>query len=87
MVLLVSYDLKKPGKDYSDLYQTLKKAKKWWHYLDSTWLLVTDLSPKAWLEKIKPAIDENDFVLIIQVTNNYSGWLPKEAWEWIRDNI
>lgn len=86
-VLLVTYDLKKSGKNYSDLYETLKKASRWWHYLESCWLLQTALSPQEWFDKIKPHIDDNDNVLIIEVKADYHGWLPKTAWNWIGDNI
>lgn len=86
-VLLVSYDLKKPNRDYIGLYEALKKASGWWHYLESCWLLKTDLSPDEWSNKLGPHIDDNDFLLIIEVTKNYQGWLPKEAWDWINNNI
>jgi len=86
-VLLVSYDLKKPGKDYSGLYEALKKAYGWWHYLESCWLLKTDLLSQQWFERIKPHMDDNDFLLIIEVTRDYNGWLPQKAWDWINENI
>lgn len=86
-ILLVCYDLKKPDRDYTGLYQALKRASTWWHYLDSCWLLKTSLSPEQWFERIKPHIDDKDFVLIIGVQKDYSGWLPEKAWDWINDNI
>lgn len=86
-VLVVCYNLKKPGRDYSKLYEVLKEASNWWHYLESCWLLKTDLSPDDWSQKIKPHIDGNDYVLIIEVTANYQGWLPEKAWKWIDENI
>jgi len=82
-ILLVSYDLKKPDKDYSGLYQALKKASEWWHYLESCWLLKTNLTPQEWFERLQPHIDENDFILIIEIKRNYYGLLPKKAWDWI----
>jgi len=87
MVFLVTYDLNKPGKDYSSLYKTLKSAVTWWHYLDSTWLIETSESSAVWYNKIAPSLDANDHILVIQVTKNYEGWLPKEAWDWIRERV
>jgi len=87
MVFLVSYDLNKPGKDYSDLYKTLKNADGWWHYLDSCWLLSTNNSIKYWNDKIKPHIDDNDSLLIVEITNNYTGWLTQKAWDWIKNHF
>lgn len=86
-VLLVCYDLGKPNRDYTGLYQILKKATSWWHYLESCWLLKTELSPSQWFDKLKPHIDDNDSLLIIEVRKNYKGWLPKKAWDWIYNNL
>ncbi|MCK4822773.1 hypothetical protein KA005_43820 [bacterium] len=86
-VFLVSYDLKKPGRNYTELYEALKKAHTWWHYLDSCWLLKTSLSARQLFDSLKPHIDGNDFLLIIEVTKNYTGWLPQKAWDWMDQNI
>ena len=29
----------------------------------------------------------NDRLLVIKVTGDYQGWLPEEAWKWIRKAI
>jgi hypothetical protein len=86
-VLLVSYDLKKTSKNYTGLYNALKEATAWWHYLRSCWLLKTDYTPQQWYYKLKPHIDDDDSILIIEVVHNYQGWLSKEAWDWISKNI
>lgn len=86
MILVVTYDLKKPGKDYAKLYETLKKASAWWHYLESTWLLKTDLSPNKWADRVRSCIDENDNLFIVKITSDCQGWLPKAAWDWIHKN-
>jgi len=83
MILLVTYDLVNPGKDYSLLYEALKEAPAWWHYLESTWLIKTNLSPQQWFNKLKPFIDDNDRIFIMEITKNYQGWLPRKAWDWI----
>lgn len=86
-ILLVSYDLNKPGKNYSALYDILKTAPYWWHYLESTWLLATNETPTQWNEKLKAAIDENDNILIVDITKRpRQGWLPTKAWEWIKEH-
>jgi hypothetical protein len=89
MIILVSYDLKKPGKDYSSLYKTLKSANNWWHYLESTWILYVNSdnasqSIETWSQAIKSAVDANDFYIVIDITKQYrQGSLPKEAWDWM----
>ena len=83
MMLLISYDLNRPGQDYSNLYKEIKKAKAWWHYLDSTWIVSTNSSTEDWQRRLRQHMDENDNLLIIEVCENYQGWLPKRAWEWL----
>jgi len=83
MMLMVTYDLKKPGKDYGALHEAIKSLGVWWHYLESTWLVDTAFSTKQAWDKIASCIDRNDFLLIIEVKSNYQGWLPKDAWDWM----
>ena len=83
MIYAVNYDLKKPGQNYSVLYEAIKGCGSWWHYLGSTWLVDTSLSAHGVWERIAPHINKNNSFLIIGVTKDYSGWLPEKAWEWI----
>ncbi|MEE9170264.1 MAG: hypothetical protein V3U73_10885 [bacterium] len=86
MIFLVSYDLKKPGRDYSSLYALLKSAPQWWHFLESTWLLHTNESLDNWGEKIRNVMDQNDHFIIVDITRRArQGWLPEEAWKWIQE--
>lgn len=82
-VHLVSYDLNKSGKDYKGLYEVLQSY-AYWHYLDSTWLIYTSLTPGQLFEKLKPHIDSDDSCFVVQITSSYSGWLPQAAWDWIK---
>ncbi len=85
---LVSYDLNKPIQEYKELYKELKKGENWWHYLDSTWLVITDESIEVLYNRIKSRMDSNDHILIFEVTNQaYHGWLKKGAWKWIKRHI
>lgn len=85
MLLLITYDLNKPGKNYSGLHEEIKTAGWWWHHLDSTWIIKTDQGPEYWYNKLSKHLDQTDNILIIEVTKNYYGWLPKKAWEWLSD--
>lgn len=85
MILLISYDLNKPGQDYKSLYSEIKTAGTWWHHLDSTWLVDTNLTPKVWQANLVKHMDQNDSLLVIEVCKNYQGWLPDTAWKWLRE--
>jgi len=86
-VLLITYDLHKPSQEYQKLYDALKTASKWWHYLDSTWLIVTTESPESWWNRLRSTLDSDDLLLIVEVKRNYYGWLPQKAWDWINQNV
>lgn len=84
MVYLITYDLNKPGQNYNSLYEAIKKIGRWWHHLDSNWLVETNNNSASQISDIlRKEIDKNDNLLVIRVTRDYAGWLPKKAWDWI----
>jgi hypothetical protein len=87
MIYAINYDLKRPGQNYESLYGAIKGCGAWWHYLGSTWLVDTSLTANAIWERIQPHVDGNDRFLINGITSDYSGWLPKDAWEWINSRL
>lgn len=86
MVYIVSYDLRKKGKNYVGLYEQLKNSPGWCHYLGTTWLISTDEQPKDLYHRLSAHLDEKDNILIVQFNNNYYGNMPEEAWDWLKDN-
>ena len=83
----INYDLKGPGRDYTELYDAIKASGKWWHYLDSTWIVVTNEDAQQIWTRLASTIDKNDYLLVIEVLDNVKGWLPKDAWNWIHTNV
>lgn len=91
MVYLIGYDLNKADKNYDGVYTAIKESSvngaTWWHYLDSTWIIKSNLTVNQVSDKIKPETDENDRFLVIEVKNNKQGWLTQDAWDYLNDNI
>jgi hypothetical protein len=83
MIYSINYDLHRPGQNYSELHDAIKSCGAWWHHLDSHWLVDTTLTAKGVWDKLSPHVDTNDHFLIIGITQEYSGWLPQKAWDWI----
>lgn len=84
MVYLITYDLNKAGQNYDELYKAIKDLPgSWWHFLDSAWIIQTNLSSSQIFDSIKHTIDANDGMLIIKVTSDHAGWLPQGAWDWL----
>jgi hypothetical protein len=87
--LLVGYDLNSPGRDYGPLIAKLKGMDGWWHHLDSTWLVRTELTPVQLRNELKYLMDANDELLVIDVTGK--SWAGKgfaeRAYEWLRVSL
>jgi hypothetical protein len=90
-VYLISYDLNKKDKNYDGVFQAIKDSSvagtTWWHYLDSTWIIKSNISVQQVYDKIKPETDDNDNFIIIEVINNKQGWLPQKAWDYLNNVI
>jgi hypothetical protein len=86
-LLLVTYDLKVPGRNYEQLYDALKQASGWWHHLESTWVIQTSDTVQTWSDRLLRVIDNNDRLLIVDITGKTrEGWLTEKAWEWLRNH-
>jgi hypothetical protein len=86
MILIISYDLKSI-RDYTPFYEAMKQQGPWWHYLASTWLISTSKSPQEIAESVHPFMDPQDFLLVTEMGDLYQGYLPKQAWDWISDQL
>jgi hypothetical protein len=83
-VLLVTYELKNPGQDYST-FQSMLQSYPNIKVTDSTTLVQTVDTPSEFFDGIWPFIDPNDLVLIFEVdTQCYISGNPQAA-AWIRE--
>ena len=89
MILIITYDLRTAETsqaDYKELFEEIKRLGSWWHYLESTWLVSTSLTPDEAFERIRNLVRKGDHVLISPLVRPYQGWLPQKAWDWIREH-
>ena len=85
-VLLVTYDLNRPGKDYPDLLKTIKEY-SWAKISESSYAINTTKSPIDVFNQLKPFVDKNDNLYIINLKRPYTGFGPKEVNEWLEQNL
>jgi hypothetical protein len=87
--LLIAYDLNSPGQDYSSLIDKIKSFGAWWHHLDSTWLVVTNEGSARVRDLLRPHLDTNDELLVIDITGDpwATQGLPERANKWLHDNL
>lgn len=85
---MIGYDLNSPGKNYSDLIDAIKAIGSWWHCLDSTWLVKTDLSCVQIRDRLRPYIDANDELLVATLTG-VAAWtgFDKNCSDWLTSNL
>jgi hypothetical protein len=84
-LILVTYDLKTPGKNYQPLFDAIKAVSSFWsHYLTNTWVIQTNWNVDPLGKHLIQFITTNDRLMAIEVTGIGQGWLPLDAWEWIR---
>lgn len=86
---LVTYDLMRPGKDYSALHDAIKSvANGWWHHLDSTWLVNSTLTAAQIRDHLGANVDSNDKLLVISLGRSWATHnMPANANAWLRDNL
>ena len=88
-VLMIGYDLKRPGQKYDELIEYLESHGTWWHDLDSTWLVKTPLTALQMLNEVKRHVDSNDKVLVLNVTGDV--WatigMSDEGNDWLQEQM
>ncbi|MFA5838432.1 MAG: hypothetical protein WC849_00635 [Candidatus Paceibacterota bacterium] len=82
---LITYDLKNKNiRNYESLYSAIKKLGPWWHYLDSTWIIKTNLNSQQIWSYLGNHIITNDYLLIVKIeSKDRWGWLSQDAWTWL----
>lgn len=87
--ILVSYDLRKPGRNYDNLYEHLESYPDHISPLESVWLLKTSFSAKRVRNAVLKHIDSNDGLLVINVTGAAAAWngLSTAHSKWMKENL
>jgi hypothetical protein len=85
---LISYDLRKPGRDYSSLYAAIESiGSTRWHCLESVWLVRTPLSSGQVRDRIQLHLDANDKLLVASLGSDWATvGFDTRCNQWLRDN-
>lgn len=90
-VLLISYDLGSPetSDDYADLIKKIKSYDGWCKPEYSLWLIKTSKQSSTVRDELKPYLDSNDKLLVMNVSGD--GWgsynLSSSVTKWMKENI
>lgn len=80
MVYHISYDLRKPGKDYSSLHQAIKNIGSWCHPVESTWYVDTASSASAIRDTLIRVMDSSDGLIVTTA-------IAPGAWQGLADDV
>jgi hypothetical protein len=88
MVLIITFAHNSPAKDYTSFFEAIKSnANEWWHFMESTWIVTTHHSANEFARLLYPHILNTDYLLVARLSNEYQGWLPKDAWDWLNSKL
>lgn len=85
---LIGYDLNKNGQEYDSLIEEIKRLGKWWHCLDSTWIIKSNATAMAIRDQLSPFIDSNDELLVAALSGE-AAWkgFSEKCSKWLKDNL
>jgi hypothetical protein len=84
-LLLVTFSLRNPNKDYSQFLVALRgNAQQWWHFIEQSCVVTTHHDVDSLSKALLPHMEKTDSLLVVEITpHQFQGWLPKEAWDWL----
>lgn len=84
---LISYDLIRPETSlgYTNLINAIKSFGPWAKPLESLWLIKSDLTSLQIVNNLSKYTDNNDKLLVIEVTNDWTSLrLPDAVVKWMQ---
>lgn len=85
-ILLITYDLKKPGQDYKDFLALIRNY-PYARLSESSYAIETNEAPKDVYNILAPHMDNNDQLYVVTLHSPYWGLGPKEVNDWLSANL
>ncbi|MFA7361951.1 MAG: hypothetical protein WC139_13040 [Candidatus Kapaibacterium sp.] len=84
---IITYDLRKPGRDYKSLYEALKSFGTWGKITESTWAIVSSLTSRQIYDFLSKHIDSNDRIFVIK-SGKDATWINAIASvDWLKKHL
>jgi len=86
---IIGYDIHPPkGETYEELYKAIKLLGAWWHHLDSTWLVISDLSAKEIRDTLIQQLRDDDQLLVTK-SSGVGAWhgFNDSGSKWLKDHL
>ena len=89
-VYLVAYQLDEDNlenQSYDELLEALEEYDGYCQIFDNLWFVCSDGSADDVHEDLVQYLYEGDFILITEMGDDYRGFLPESAVDWLNENI
>lgn len=84
---IISYDLCQPDRDYTALYDAIKRFPKWGKLTESTWAVISDNNCVEIRDYLMKFMDLNDRIIVIQ-SGQHAAWNRIYANnQWAQENL
>lgn len=89
-IFFVTYQLARLS-DPRPIVAVLQKepTQEWFHFIDNSWLITSHETASDLQDRIIAQMKQDDRLLVVQVVRgaSWAGWLPEDAWDWMRQRI
>lgn len=73
-IFMITYDLKKPGRDYSSVHEHIKENYAYCKGLESFWLVESNKSAAGIRDELSEVVDSNDVIFVARLGGNWASW-------------
>ena len=89
-VYFISYNLGGSEEKYASVESVIKDCcynDTWIHYIDNTWIIKSQMSADQIGRRLNSITQDEDSFIVVEGTDNYAGWLPKEGFDFLYNRI
>lgn len=86
-VLLITFDLKVPGHDYSPIFAFIRNMNVWARITDSCYAVSTHMQPQELLLELRPHLARDDSLYVLTLTTPWIGFGPDDVNIWLREHL
>ncbi|MDZ4726548.1 MAG: hypothetical protein SH817_10340 [Leptospira sp.] len=63
----------------------LNKSLDWIQIMPGVFIIKSNSDIKTWYDRLSTALNKNQFFIVEIDLSVRNGWLPKSAWDWIKE--
>ena len=86
-VLLITYDLNKPGQDCEKILEFIKSSSAWARLSETSYAIRTEETPEKVFHRLNPFLSESSRLFVIKLTFPYAGIKGTNVITWLDKNL